>query len=170
MRFPSCHTAVYGSHQVLDIAFRSLDRRFDNARWFKPHSNKRLAHLFHDPLAHGEMNLCREAAQKYDPEFLWQCSIYVPGSPCSMCTCAIFYTNIGRIVHATSIYDKQDYTVMDLPYLGLSPLEILRRGNKDIVIDGPYPELAEECMKKFEHFDPSGIEFYAKSAHHLMKR
>ena len=58
---------------------------------------------------------------------------------------------------------------MDLPYLGLSPLEILRRGNKDIVIDGPYPELAEECMKKFEHFDPSGIEFYAKSAHHLMK-
>ena len=124
----------------------------------------------HDPLAHGEMNLCREAAQKYDPEFLWQCSIYVPGSSCSMCTCAIFYTNIGRIVHATSIYDKQDYTVMDLPYLGLSPLEILRRGNKDIVIDGPYPELAEECMKKFEHFDPSGIEFYAKSAHHLMKR
>lgn len=72
----------------------------------------------HDPLVHGEMNLCREAAQKYDPEFLWQCSIYVPGSPCSMCTCAIFYTNIGRIVHATSIYDKQDYTVMDLPYLG----------------------------------------------------
>ena len=46
---------------------------------------------------------------------------------------------------------------MDLPYLGLSPLEILRRGNKDIVIDGPYPELAEECMKKFERFDPSGI-------------
>ena len=37
------------------------------------------------------------------------------------------------------------------------------------MIDGPYPELAEECMKKFEHFDPSGIEFYAKSAHHLMK-
>ena len=124
----------------------------------------------HDPLVHGEMNLCREAAQKYDPEFLWQCSIYVPGSPCSMCTCAIFYTNIGRIVHATSIYDKQDYTAMDLPSLRLSPLEILRKGNKDIVIDGPYPELAGECMKKFEHFDPSGIEFYAKSAHHLMNR
>ena len=87
-----------------------------------------------------------------------------------MCTCAIFYTNIGRIVHATSIYDKQDYTAMDLPSLRLSPLEILRKGNKDIVIDGPYPELAGECMKKFEHFDPSGIEFYAKSAHHLMNR
>lgn len=83
------------------------------------------------------MNLCREAAQKYDPEFLWQCSIYVPGSPCSMCTRAIS-TRIS-VVHATSIYDKQDYTVMDLPYLGLSPLEILRRGNKDIVIDGPIP-------------------------------
>lgn len=66
---------------------------------------RRAEHLLtdHDPTAHGELNLCREAAQKYDPEFLWRCSIYVPGSPCSMCTCAIFYTNIGRIVHATSI-------------------------------------------------------------------
>ena len=113
----------------------------------------------HDPLAHGEMNLCREAAQKYDPEFLWPCSIYVPGSPCSMGNCAIFYKNIGRIVHATSIYDKQDYTVMDLPYLGLSPLEILRRGNKDIVIDGPYPDIAEERLKKFELIDPPGTAF-----------
>ena len=40
----------------------------------------------HDPTAHGELNLCREAARKYDPEFLWRCSIYVPGGPCSMCT------------------------------------------------------------------------------------
>lgn len=37
------------------------------------------------------------------------------------------------------------------------------------MIDGPYPELAEECMKKFDH-STLGIEFYAKSAHHLMKR
>lgn len=28
-----------------------------------------------DPTAHGEMNLVRQSAAKYDPEFLWKCSL-----------------------------------------------------------------------------------------------
>ena len=111
----------------------------------------------HDPTAHWELNLCREAAQKIRSRISVAVFDLCPATRAA-CAPAPFSTRIsGRIVHATSIYDKQDYTVMDLPYLGLSPLEILRRGNKDIVIDGPYPELAEECMKKFEHFDPSSV-------------
>ena len=122
-----------------------------------------------DSTAHGEMTLLRKASKKYDPDFLWKCSIYVPGSPCPMCACAIFYSNIGRIVHATQINDSDNCKEWSVPTLSLSPLEILQKGNKDIVIDGPYPELMDECLKKIEGFDPLDFEFYQKSLPSLMK-
>lgn len=122
-----------------------------------------------DSTGHGEMNVIRQASQKYDPDFLWKCSIYVPGTPCPMCACAIFYSNIGRVVSAIQINDSDDYKEWNLATLSLSLREILQRGNKDIVIDGPYPELTEECLKKLEGFDPMQFEFYQKSFNSLIK-
>lgn len=123
-----------------------------------------------DPTAHGEMNLVRQAAAKFSPDFLWQCSIYVPGTPCPMCCCAIFYANIGRLVTATSIYDDGEYTAWNVPNLCLTPEEIWKKGNKDIVISGPYPELAEECKAKLIGFNPLDYAYYQKTLPSLIKK
>lgn len=123
-----------------------------------------------DPTAHGEMNLVRQAAAKYDPEFLWKCSIYVPGTPCPMCSCAIFFANIGRLVVATSIYDEGAYSKWNVPELRLTPQEIWKKGNKDIVISGPYPELAEECKAKLNGFNPLDYAYYQKTLSSLIKK
>lgn len=122
-----------------------------------------------DSTGHGEMNLVRQASQKYTPDFLWKCSIYVPGTPCPMCACAIFYSNIGRVVTAIQINDVDNHKEWSVPTLSLSLREIFQKGNKGIVLDGPYPELATECLKKLEGFDPMDFEFYQKSLDSLVK-
>lgn len=122
-----------------------------------------------DVSAHGEMNMVREATKKFDPDFLWKCSAYVPGTPCPMCCCAIFYANIGRLVTATSIYDSGEYVKWQIPELKLTPQEIWKKGNKDIVIDGPYPELAEECKAKLVGFNPLDYEYYQKVLPSIIK-
>lgn len=123
-----------------------------------------------DSTAHGEMNLIRQATQKYDPDFLWQCSIYVPGTPCPMCACAIFFANIGRLVTATTLNNSNTVSTWNIPTLTLTPKEIWIHGNKDIVISGPYPELSNECIAKLNGFNPLDHEFYQKSLPSLIKR
>lgn len=124
----------------------------------------------HDVSAHGEMNIVRQATQKYDPDFLWKCSIYVPGSPCPMCACGIFYANIGRLVTAASIYSEGTYTTWHIPELKITPEEIFLKGNKDIVISGPYPELAEECRAKLKGFNPLDHRYYQKVLPYLTEK
>jgi tRNA(Arg) A34 adenosine deaminase TadA len=105
-----------------------------------------------DPTAHGEMMLIRAAVLKYTPKYLWRCSAYVSGSPCAMCTGALFWANIGRIVYATQIYgdtNRSQLAQAGASMIGDDFLRILATGNKEIVIDGPYPELQDEIMQRF---------------------
>lgn len=106
-----------------------------------------------DPSSHGEVNLVREAVQLYSQEYLWQCSAYVSGGPCAMCCGALYWGNIGRIVFATCIEEgenKAQLIAEGVPMLGMDFREILASGTKDIVVDGPYPELKETIMARFK--------------------
>ncbi|MEC8333372.1 MAG: nucleoside deaminase, partial [Verrucomicrobiota bacterium] len=51
---------------------------------------------------HAEIELVRKAAELYDSEFLWSCTIVTNFEPCAMCTGAIYWANIGRIVYGVS--------------------------------------------------------------------
>ena len=51
---------------------------------------------------HAEIELVRRAAEKYDSEFLWRCTLVTNFEPCAMCTGAIYWANIGRIVYGVS--------------------------------------------------------------------
>ena len=54
-------------------------------------------------LAHSEMNACGAAIRARIPrEVLAGATIYSSGEPCAMCSAAIFYTGLGRVVYGLS--------------------------------------------------------------------
>ncbi|WP_439594469.1 nucleoside deaminase [Falsiroseomonas sp.] len=54
-------------------------------------------------LAHSEMNACQAVIAAAVPRSrLRRATIYSSGEPCAMCSAAIFYTGIGRVVYGLS--------------------------------------------------------------------
>lgn len=49
---------------------------------------------------HAETTLAERASHLYSKEFLWKCTLYTTAEPCAMCTGAIYWANIGRVVFA----------------------------------------------------------------------
>ena len=56
----------------------------------------------HDPTAHAEMIVIREAAMKLGSERLIDCDLYVTLEPCAMCAAAISFARIRRLYFAAS--------------------------------------------------------------------
>ena len=54
----------------------------------------------HDMTNHAELNLVKLAAKHYDTAFLNHCTIYTSTEPCAMCSGAIYWSGIGRVVFA----------------------------------------------------------------------
>ena len=48
---------------------------------------------------HAETQLMEKASMKYSKSFLWDCTLYSTAEPCAMCTGAIYWGNVGRIVY-----------------------------------------------------------------------
>lgn len=93
----------------------------------------------HNDCGHAETNLMIAASKKYGREFLAGCSIYTTGEPCAMCTGAIYWANVRRIVIGYSEGDLLAMTGADPenPTFSLPCEEILARGQKDFEIVGP---------------------------------
>lgn len=104
-----------------------------------------------DCTGHAETNLMRLASQKYDPEFLAQCTLYASTEPCPMCAAAIFWGNVRRIVFGLS--EKSLYALAaddSEEVLRLPSRDLLAQGRKSIEVIGPL--LEEEAMKVHEGF------------------
>jgi tRNA(Arg) A34 adenosine deaminase TadA len=100
-----------------------------------------------DPIAHCEINLIHQVAGKYEPAFLQDCIIYASTEPCPMCTGAIFWSGIGKLVFAL---DKNSYhqlarTENPAHIFDLSSESLLKHGGRKIVVEGP--SLKEEAKE-----------------------
>lgn len=108
----------------------------------------------HDCTMHAETGLTRKSSQTYSKAELWDCTLYTSAEPCCMCTGAIYWCNIGRIVFAMSesalLNTTGDNEVN--PTFNHSCREILSKGQKDIIVNGPFPELMEEALKPHEGY------------------
>lgn len=107
-----------------------------------------------DTLNHAEMTLCRTLWLKYDPAYLWQCTLVTNFEPCLMCFGAVYWSNIGRVVYGAKESDLLQLTgdALENMTFDLSCKEIVKHGQKDIEILGPYDELKEEILKDHLNF------------------
>ncbi|KAF3999515.1 nucleoside deaminase [Glaciimonas immobilis] len=105
-----------------------------------------------DPTQHAELVAAARAAQKFSPEQLAKSTLYTSAEPCCMCSGAIYWTGIGRVVYALS-----EHTLLGLtgdhpenPTFSLPCREVFLRGQRQIEVIGPL--LEDEAAKAHEGF------------------
>lgn len=100
-----------------------------------------------DLAQHPESILARSAASRYDTHFLAACTLYTSTEPCAMCTGAIYWSGIGRIVFACSVQALNELTTGGLP---IACAEILKHGTRPVEVIGPI--LEAEALKVHKGF------------------
>ena len=99
----------------------------------------------HDRTAHAEKLLASRAARAFDLETLTQCTLYSSAEPCAMCSGAIYWAGIGRLVFGQSERDLKAQTGAhaENPTLDLPCHVVFEAGQRPTEIVGPL--LADEA-------------------------
>lgn len=93
-----------------------------------------------DITAHAELNLMRLASQQLSAEIRQTCTLYTSAEPCPMCSGAIFWGDVGRVVYALSEEALYEITG-ETPYkLALPCRKVFERGTHPVNVSGPMLE------------------------------
>jgi len=92
-----------------------------------------------DCTAHAETNLARLAFRAFGPDALAAYSLYTSCEPCAMCSGAIYWSGIGRVVWAMT---EAQLAVLtgdnpENPTLSLPSTTVLGAGQRPIAVAGP---------------------------------
>lgn len=103
---------------------------------------------------HAESVLAREAASRYEPAFLWGCTLVTTVEPCAMCAGTQYWAHIGRLVYGMSEARLLALTGnhSENPTLDLPCRDIFDRGQKPMQVIGPVPEVEEEIAALHRDF------------------
>jgi tRNA(Arg) A34 adenosine deaminase TadA len=104
-----------------------------------------------DCTAHAELNLMRQASKRYERDFLETCTLYSSTEPCPMCSGAIFWGNVRRVVFGLSeagLYEMTGEDNEEVLYLPCR--DLFGKGKKPIEVLGPI--LEDEARKVHEGF------------------
>jgi tRNA(Arg) A34 adenosine deaminase TadA len=99
-----------------------------------------------DCTGHAETNLVRLASQKFDPAFLATCTLYTSTEPCAMCSGAIYWSSIGRVVYGlseTRLYELTGNHPENQP-MYLPCRTVFAHGQRPIEVVGPALEVEAE--------------------------
>lgn len=103
-----------------------------------------------DCTGHAESALMRAASKRFSRDDLWECSLYTTIEPCAMCSGAMYWGNLGRVVYGVGENKLLALTGSDPanPTFDLPCREVFARGQKGIVVVGPIAdaELEEEIL------------------------
>ena len=105
-----------------------------------------------DATGHAETNLVRSASQQFTLEQLRTFTLYTSCEPCAMCSGAIYWAGIGRMVYALpeeALIPLAGYNPEN-PTLDLPSREVLARGQRTVVVAGP--ALEEEAAEPHRYF------------------
>ena len=103
---------------------------------------------------HAETTLAAKASHLYSKDFLWKCTLYTTAEPCSMCTGAIYWANIGRVVFGMTERKLLELTGSNEknPTFDMPCRKILAAGQKKIEVIGPISDVEEEAAKVHEGY------------------
>ena len=95
-----------------------------------------------DPTQHAELVAVAKAARLLTPAQMEKCTLYTSAEPCCMCSGAVYWTNIGRVVYALSEHRLLHLTGdhPENPTFSLPCREIFARGQRPIEVIGPLLE------------------------------
>ncbi len=95
-----------------------------------------------DRTAHAEKLLASRAAKAYDTTFLQGCTLYTSAEPCAMCSGALYWAGIGRVVFGQTEKDLKAQTGAheENPTLDLPCAIVFAAGQRPTEIVGPLLE------------------------------
>jgi tRNA(Arg) A34 adenosine deaminase TadA len=101
----------------------------------------------HDRTAHAERLLATWASKTHDVAFLARCTLYTSAEPCAMCSGAIYWAGIGRVVYGQSEKGLKAQTGAheENPTLDLPCRIVFAAGQRPTEVIGPL--LEDEAAK-----------------------
>lgn len=101
-----------------------------------------------DCTGHAEVNLMREAGRRFDPAILSRSVVYASAEPCAMCSGALFWGGVGRLVYGLS---KKRASEVERdknagPQLSLGCRTVLAAGERPVEVEGPALEDEAEMV------------------------
>jgi len=100
-----------------------------------------------DVTAHPELSLARRAARELSPDERARCTMYASTEPCPMCSTAVHYAGIDRVVFgvAGATLSELSGDVVEIPCE-----EVIRRAGGETTVEGPIAE--DAAMAVHESF------------------
>ena len=107
-----------------------------------------------DTINHAESVLARTVALNYSTDYLWDCTLVTTVEPCAMCAGTQYWANIGHLVYGMTEQGLLHLTGKhsDNPTMDLPCREVFARGQKDIDVVGPLPEVEAEIAALHRDF------------------
>lgn len=92
-----------------------------------------------DVTGHAETNLVRIACAQYAESVLASATLYTSAEPCAMCSGAIYWSGISRVVYGLSEAALAELTGADAenPTMALAATDVLNAGQREIEVLGP---------------------------------
>ncbi|MBP7689063.1 MAG: nucleoside deaminase [Thermoflexales bacterium] len=103
-----------------------------------------------DCTGHAELNLMRLASRQYAFDDLAHCTLYTSTEPCPMCSGAIFWGGVGRVVYALSEAGLYAMTGDSPHKLPLACREVFAQSGRPVDVFGPAIE--DEARQVHEGF------------------
>lgn len=87
-----------------------------------------------DPTAHAEVALLRQAWAAHGLDAARGATVYASGEPCAMCTGAMFWAGVQRVVFAATQADI--IAALGGPALPIRTAEVLASATPEVVVEG----------------------------------
>ncbi|QLG50930.1 nucleoside deaminase [Natrinema halophilum] len=91
-----------------------------------------------DVAAHPEFKLARWAASELEQAEREACTMYTSTEPCPMCTSAIVYAGLDRVVYSVSVESLA--SIRDDGVIEIPSAEVVDRADASTTVDGPILE------------------------------
>ena len=127
--------AIAASHEALEAGNNPYGAVLVSASGELLHVAGNQQNTERDPTAHAELVLVRQAAARLGAAALRDATVHASGEPCAMCSGALYWAGIRRIVYAASNEVMNELFGGD--QLPIRCAQVLAGASRQVQVDGP---------------------------------